>query len=352
MSKVPINRSQGRSVVVSTRGIVATEHPLASQAGAQVLAQGGHAVDAAVAANAVMGVVCPMMCGVGGDLFAIVSEETGKLHGVNASGWAPARLTPEFLESRNTGSMPQSGVHSVTVPGAVAGWSLLLERFGRMPLARVLETATTLAGEGFPVAEITSEEWHNQAPFLRGDPEAAKTFLPGGLPPSLGTVFRNSDLAWTYRQIAANGGDAFYRGEIARRLVEGLERRGSTMAAADLSEFRAQWADPISTAYRGWEIFELPPNGAGIAALMMLNILEAVDGFGASAHNSADALHILIEAKKLAYSDMQRHVADPAFSAVPDRDAERGIRARARRADRSGEGTGARSCWSTACSCW
>ncbi len=317
MSKIAINRSQGRSVVVSTRGIVATEHPLASQAGAQVLAQGGHAVDAAVAANAVMGVVCPMMCGVGGDLFAIVCEETGKLHGVNASGWAPARLTPEFLESRNTESMPQSGVHSVTVPGAVAGWSLLLERFGRMPLARVLEAATTLAGEGFPVAEITSEEWHNQAPFLRGDPEAAKTFLPGGLPPSLGTVFRNSDLAWTYRQIAANGGDAFYRGEIARRLVEGLERRGSTMAAADLSEFRPQWADPISTAYRGWEIFELPPNGAGIAALMMLNIMEASDGFGAAAHNSADALHVIIEAKKLAYSDMQRHVADPAFSAVP-----------------------------------
>ena len=317
MSKIAINRSQGRSVVVSTRGIVATEHPLASQAGAQVLAQGGHAVDAAVAANAVMGVVCPMMCGAGGDLFAIVCEETGKLHGVNASGWAPARLTPEFLESRNAGSMPQSGVHSVTVPGAVAGWSLLLERFGRMPLARVLEAATTLADEGFPVAEITSEEWHNQAPFLRGDPEAARTFLPGGRPPSLGTVFRNSDLAWTYRQIAANGGDAFYRGEIARRLVEGLERRGSTMAAADLSEFRAQWADPISTAYRGWEIFELPPNGAGIAALMMLNIMEAFDGFGEAAHNSADALHILIEAKKLAYSDMQRHVADPAFSAVP-----------------------------------
>ena len=317
MSKIAINRSQGRSVVVSTRGIVATEHPLASQAGAQVLAQGGHAVDAAVAANAVMGVVCPMMCGAGGDLFAIVCEETGKLHGVNASGWAPARLTPEFLESRNTGGMPQSGVHSVTVPGAVAGWSLLLERFGRMPLARVLEAATTLADEGFPVAEITSEEWHNQAPFLRGDPEAAKTFLPGGRPPSLGTVFRNTDLAWTYRQIAANGGDAFYRGEIARRLVAGLERRGSTMAAADLSEFRAQWADPISTAYRGWEIFELPPNGAGIAALMMLNMMEAFDGYGGTRHNSADALHILIEAKKLAYSDMQRHVADPAFSAVP-----------------------------------
>ena len=319
MSKIAINRSQGRSVVVSTRGIVASEHPLASQAGAVVLAQGGHAVDAAVAANAVMGVVCPMMCGAGGDLFAIVCENNGKLHGVNASGWAPAGLTPEFLESRNAGSMPQTGVHSVTVPGAVAGWSLLLERFGRTPLARVLEAATTLADDGFPVAEITSEEWHNQAAFLRGDPEAAKTFLPDGRPPSFGAVFRNSDLAWTYRQIAANGGDAFYRGAIARRLVEGLERRGSTLAAADLSEFRAHWADPISTSYRGWDIFELPPNGAGIAALMMLNIMESAfaGGFGATGHNSADALHVLIEAKKLAYSDMLRYVADPSFSAVP-----------------------------------
>jgi len=316
MSKVPINRSQGRSVVVSTRGIVATEHPLASQAGAQVLAQGGHAVDAAVAANAVMGVICPMMCGAGGDLFAIVCEDNGKMHGVNASGWAPARLTPEFLDSLNAGGMPQSGVHSVTVPGAVAGWSLLLERFGRMPLARVLDAATTLADEGFPVAEITSEEWHNQAPFLHGDPEASKTFLPGGRPPPFGAIFRNTDLAWTYREIAANGADAFYRGEIARRLITGLERRGATMAAADLADFRAEWADPISTRYRGWDIFELPPNGAGIAALMMLNILEDFP-FGRSGHNSAEALHILIEAKKLAYSDMQRHVADPAFSSVP-----------------------------------
>jgi gamma-glutamyltranspeptidase/glutathione hydrolase len=314
MSKVPINRSQGRSVVVSTRGVVATEHPLASQAGAMVLAQGGHAVDAAVAANAVMGVVCPMMCGVGGDLFAIVSESDGPVHGVNASGWAPAQLTPSFLEGTGTRSMPQSGIHSITVPGAVAGWSLLLERFGRTSLARVLEPATALADEGFPVAEITSEEWHNQAEFLRNDAEATKVFLPEGRPLRFGELFRNSDLAWTYRQIAKDGTDAFYRGEIARRLVAGLERRGSTLAAPDLAEFRAQWADPISTTYRGWTIYELPPNGAGIAALMMLNIIESVaaDGFG-----PADALHIMIEAKKLAYADMLRHVADPAFSAVP-----------------------------------
>jgi gamma-glutamyltranspeptidase/glutathione hydrolase len=317
MSKTPINRSQGRSVVASTHGIVATEHPLASQAGAIVLANGGHAVDAAVAANAVMGVVCPMMCGIGGDLFAIVSEPDGKLQGVNGSGWAPARLTLEFLERGHEGSMPESGVHSITVPGAVAGWALLLERFGRMTLARLLEPAMALADEGFPVAEITSEEWHNQASLLRNDPGTAQTFLPNGLPVSFGEIFRNPELAWSYEQIAVNGSDAFYRGEIAQRLLAGLERRGSTMNAADLLEFRAQWVDPISATYRGWTVFELPPNGAGIAALMMLNIMEALPALAEAPHNSAEALHLLIEAKKLAYADMLRHVADPAFSEVP-----------------------------------
>jgi gamma-glutamyltranspeptidase/glutathione hydrolase len=316
MSKVPINRSQGRSLVVSSRGVVASEHPLASQAGATVLAMGGHAVDAAVAANAVMGVVCPMMCGVGGDLFAIVSEPGGRMHGVNASGWAPAALTPDVLEARGVTSMPQSGVHSVTVPGAVAGWSLLLERFGRVPLARLLDAAITLAEEGFPVAEITSEEWGNQESFLRGDPEAARTFLPDAQPLGLGEIFRNRDLAWTYRQIGERGREGFYEGELARRLLNGLKRRGSTMAAADLAKFRAEWVEPISTTYRGWEVFEIPPNGAGIAALMMLNIMEAFPVADAG-HNSLDALHMMIEAKKLAYADMLRHVADPKFSDVP-----------------------------------
>ena len=246
MSKVPINRSQGRSVVVSTRGIVATEHPLASQAGAKVLAQGGHAVDAAVAANAVMGVVCPMMCGVGGDLFAIVCEDDGKMHGVNASGWAPARLTPEFLESRNAGGMPQSGVHSITVPGAVAGWSLLLERFGRMPLARVLEAATTLAAEGFPVAEITSEEWHNQAPFLRGDPEAARDVSAGrapalvrrGLPQQRSRVDVSPDCRERQRRVLSRRDRApARRGARAARLDDGRRRSVGVPRAVGRSDF-------------------------------------------------------------------------------------------------------------------
>lgn len=316
MSKLSINRTQGRSLVVSTDGIVASEHPLASQAGAMALAGGGHAVDAAIAANAVMGVVCPMMCGIGGDLFAIVSESDDRIHGVNASGWAPSHLMPDLLERAGCRDMPQSRVHSVTVPGAVAGWALLHGRFGRLPLARNLDAAIGMAENGFPVAEITAEEWANVEPFLREDPEAMRTFLPAGRAPRLGELFRNPDLAWAYRKVAEQGRDGFYRGDLAGRIVAGIERRGGVMTAADLADFDAEWVDPISTSYRGWEVFEIPPNGAGIAALMMLNILETLS-LGEYGAHSADALHAMIEAKKLAYADMQRYVADPRFAAVP-----------------------------------
>ena len=281
-----------------------------------VLARGGHAVDAAVAANAVMGVVCPMMCGIGGDLFAIVADRDGKLYGVNASGWAPARLTPEYLRTSGVDAMPQSGVNSITVPGAVAGWSLLLERFGLVSFSEILAPAIALADGGFPIAEITSEEWRNQVDLLRSDPEAAKTFLIDGRPMSFGQIFRNPDLAWSYRELVKHGTEGYYRGEIADRLVAGLNRRRATFTKDDFSEFRAEWVDPISTTYRGWEIFEIPPNDAGIAALMMLNIMENFP-IEKSGHNTVDTLHVLIEAKKLAYADMQRHVADPRFADVP-----------------------------------
>jgi gamma-glutamyltranspeptidase/glutathione hydrolase len=303
-------------MVVSRHGIVASEHPLASQAGAMILASGGHAVDAAVAANAVMGLVCPMMCGIGGDLFAIIWERDGTPQGLNASGWAPAGLTPGFLKSRSLDSMPQSGVHSVTVPGAVAGWALLLERFGRKSFADVLAAAIGMAEEGFPVAEITAEEWTNREAFLREDAPAASTFLPAGRAVQLGEIFQNRDLAATYRRIAADGRDGFYEGEVARRLVECIARRGGAMVGADLSEFRADWVQPISTTYRGWDVLEIPPNGAGIAALMMLNILEHFP-LAEAGHNSVEALHAMIEAKKVAYADMQRYVADPRFADVP-----------------------------------
>ncbi len=315
--RTTIDRTQGRSMVISIGGIAASEHPLASQAGASILANGGHAVDAAIAVNAVMGVVAPMMNGVGGDLFAIVHDvASSELHGINGSGGAPAALTIERLRASGITSMPQNGIHSVTVPGAVAAWSMLSERFGRLPLSRVLSPAIQIAEEGFPVAEITGAEWLGGEPLLRADEEASRVFLPGGAVPRIGQMFRNPDLAATYRQLAANGRDAFYRGEIARRIAHCSEKHDGALAATDLAAFDAEWVAPISTSYRGWTVYELPPNGQGIAALTMLNLLEQfpVGSFG---HNSADALHTLIEAKKLAYADMARHVCDPAFRDVP-----------------------------------
>ena len=312
-----IDRSQARSMVMSSRGIVAAEHPLASQAGAMILARGGHAIDAAIAANAVMGVVSPMMNGVGGDLFAIVHEKrTGQLHGVNASGWAPAGLSLDFLRSTGLTSMPQSGIHSVTIPGAVAGWSLLLDRFGRKSFAEVLSSAIAVAEEGFPVTEIVADEWAASEAVLRSDPNTAQTFLRGGRAPRAGELFRNPHLAWTYRQISEGGSDAFYRGEVARRLLNCSAKHGGTIAPADLAEYEAERVAPISTRYRGWDVYELPPNGQGIAALMMLNMLESFP-LGDYGHNSVEALHALIETKKLAYADMLRHVSDPRFAQLP-----------------------------------
>jgi gamma-glutamyltranspeptidase / glutathione hydrolase len=313
----PEDRSQARSMVMTRYGIVAAESPLAAQAGAQVLARGGNAVDAAVATNAVMGAVAPMMNGLGGDLFAIVYDaKSNKLYGLNASGWAPAGLTPEFLKSKDITEMPHAGIQSVTVPGAVDGWSKLLSRFGRKKFSEVLAPAIRYAEEGYPVTEVFSKDWQDGEASLRDDANAAKLYLPNGRAPRAGELFRNPDLAASLKQIAAGGRDAFYRGEIGRRIVEYSQRQGGTMAAADLADYSSEWVEPISTTYHGWTVFELPPNEQGIAALEMLNMMELfpLEKYG---HNSADALHILIEAKKLAYSDMLRYVGDQRFSRVP-----------------------------------
>jgi gamma-glutamyltranspeptidase/glutathione hydrolase len=303
-------------MVISTGGIVASEHPLASQAGASILARGGHAVDAAIAANAVLGVVAPMMNGIGGDLFAIVYDAASRtLHGINGSGSAPAALTIDRLRARGIDSMPQTGIHSVTVPGAVAAWSRLSERFGRQSFEALLAPAIHVAEDGFPVAEITAEEWAGAA-VLHATAESSRVFLPDGRPPRTGEVFRNPDLAASYRAILASGRDAFYRGDIARRIVSCSEQHGGALTADDLAMFDAEWVAPLATTYRGWTVYELPPNGQGIAALMMLNLIERspIESYG---HNSAESLHTLIEAKKLAYADMARHVCDPAFHDVP-----------------------------------
>ena len=315
--RTKISRWQARSMAISTRGIVAAESPLAAQAGAVVLARGGHAVDAAIAANSVMGLVAPMMNGVGGDLFAIVHDAaTGALHGLNASGWSPAGTSIEFLTARGMSKMPQTGIHSVTVPGAVSGWMALHEKFGRVPLGTILSSAIAHAENGFPVSEITSLEWLGSTPALRTDRNATTTYLPGGRAPAAGDVFRNPDLARTLDAIAREGGDAFYRGEVAQRILKCSADQGGALAAADLADYKAEWVMPLTTNYRGWDVYEIPPNSQGIAALVMLNILE---GFPLAEYGrtTIDSLHLMIEAKKLAYADMQRHVGDPRFSNVP-----------------------------------
>ena len=269
------DRSQGRSMIITRQGIAATEQPLASQIGATIMAEGGNAVDAAVAANAAMGVVEPMANGMGGDLFVMVYEaKTGKLYGLNASGWAPAGLTPEFLRSKGISAMPQNGIHSVTVPGVVDGWDKLLKRFGRKKLPEVLAPAIRYAEEGFPVSEIISLYWAAGVGKLRQDTNAARTYLPKGRAPRPGEIFRNPDLAWSLKQIAAHGRKAFYEGAIAKRILARSKELGGTLTAEDLARFSSEWVEPISTTYHGWTVYELPPNGQGIAALMMLNLME------------------------------------------------------------------------------
>ncbi|MGH9775980.1 MAG: gamma-glutamyltransferase [Candidatus Acidiferrales bacterium] len=311
------DRSQARSMVMTRYGIVAAESPLAAQAGVEILSRGGNAVDAAVAANAVMGVVAPMMNGVGGDLFAIVYDaKTSKLYGLNASGWAPKNLTPEFLAKKGVTKMPERGIDTVTVPGAVEGWSKLLSRFGRKNFSEVLAPAIRYAREGFPVTELTAAVWAVEQPGIEKDASAAKTYLPQGRAPRAGEIFSNPDLANSLGEILRGGRDGFYKGEPARKIVAVENKLGGAMTSADLEDFSAEWVEPISTTYRGWKVYEIPPNGQGIAALEMLNLMEQfpIAQFGFS---SADALHVMIESKKLAYADLLRYIADPKFAHIP-----------------------------------
>jgi gamma-glutamyltranspeptidase/glutathione hydrolase len=307
----------GRSKVATRYGIVAASQPLAAQAGVQILERGGNAVDAAIAANAVMGLVEPHMNGIGGDLFAIYYEAaTGALHGLNAGGWSPSRLTPELLASRGIDRMPSVGIHTVTVPGCVIGWDALRRRFGRLPLADLLASAIAYADEGFPVTDVIAAAWAEHTPKLAAEPNAAKTYLPGGRAPRAGEIFRNQCLASSLRLVSSKGPSGFYSGTTAEAIVAVSDEKGGTMTLADLKDYEPEWVEPISTTYRGWRVYELPPNTQGIAALMMLNLMEqfplAEYGF-----HSARALHVMIEAKKLAYADMLRYVGDPDFSRVP-----------------------------------
>jgi gamma-glutamyltranspeptidase/glutathione hydrolase len=307
----------GRSVVTTTLGIVAASQPLAAKAGADVLDAGGNAIDAAIAANAVLGLVEPHMNGVGGDLFAIIYEaKTGKLHGLNASGWAPSGLTPALLAERGLTRMPNNGVFSMTVPGAVAGWDAMRSRFGTRSFAELLAPAIWYAENGFPVTEVIAEEWAEAERKLSATPEARATYFLGDRPPKFGEIFRNPNLAATLKRIAADGRNGFYRGPTADAIIALSKSGGGTFTAADLDEYQVEWQEPIKTTYRGWTVYELPPQGQGIAALMMLNIMERYP-LGEWGFHDPRGLHVMIEAKKLAYADMLRYVGDPKFNRVP-----------------------------------
>jgi len=311
------DRSTARSMVITRYGIVATSHVQASVAGSQILERGGSAVDAAIAANAVLGVTEPMMNGMGGDLFAIYWEaKTGKLHGLNASGWAPRGLTVAHVKAKDATAMPLGGIDSVTVPGAVAGWHALHQRFGRMAWKDLFESAIFYAEDGYPVPEIIASYWSDSVAWIAKDPEGRRVYLPNGKPPAVGQVFQNHDLARALQLVAQNGAAAFYKGEIARAILSTSQSLGGTMAADDLAEFSSEWVEPISTTYRNWTIYELPPNGQGMAALEMLNIMETSPASPDGPLSVAE-LHKKIEAMKLAYADLGRYNADPRFAKVP-----------------------------------
>lgn len=311
------DRSYGRSMVITDRGIVATSHYLASQAGAEILAHGGSAMDAAIAANAVLGVTEPMMNGIGGDLFLIYWEaKSGRLYGLNSSGWAPRKLSIDFLRQHGITSMPHEGIHSVTVPGAVEGWSQAHRRFGRLPWKDLFQGAIYYAEHGYAVPEIVHDYWLPEEAKLEKTEEARRVFLPSGKAPSLGAVFLNPDLAKAFRLVAEQGRDAFYTGVIAQAIVKTSSFFGGTMQADDLADFSAEWVQPISIDYRGWKIYELPPNVQGIAALEMLNIMSNFHPDPDGPQGTTE-LHKKIEAMKLAYSDLYRYDADPRFANVP-----------------------------------
>lgn len=304
------NPRSTRSVVMARNGLVATSQPLASAAGLRVLQQGGNAIDAAITAAAVLSVVEPTMNGIGGDLFAIVYDaRTKTVHALNASGRAPAAATPEEFRTRNLTTMPYRGPLSVTVPGIIDGWDQLLTRYGTLKLDKALQPAIEYARDGFGVSEVIAGQWKEVETLLSRDPAAAATFLPGGHAPKPGDVFQNPRLAATLDQIARGGRDAFYKGPIARAIAADMKTRNALLTEADLAAHHADWFDPISTTYRGYQVLELPPNTQGVTTLEMLNILEGFD-VKALGHNSAAYLHLLVEAKRIAFADRDAWLAD------------------------------------------
>ncbi len=306
-----------RSEVIAPHGMAATSQPLATQVALDILKAGGSAVDAAIAANATLGLMEPTGCGIGGDLFAIVWDaDKQELAGLNASGRAPELMTVQYFRDNGIDAVPPFGPLPVSVPGAVDGWFELHERYGRLPMSDLLRPAIEYAENGFPVSEVIAYYLERSEARYAEYPGFADTWMPDGRPPKKGEMFRNPRLASTYRQIADGGRDAFYKGDIARRIDAYMQEQGGLLRYGDLAAHESEWVTPVSTNYRGWDVYELPPNGQGIAALQILNILEGYDiasmGFG-----SADYIHTFVEAKKLAFEDRARFYADMNFVDVP-----------------------------------
>jgi gamma-glutamyltranspeptidase / glutathione hydrolase len=311
-----------RSEVIARHGMAATSQPLATQVAIDVLKKGGSAVDAAIAANATLGLMEPTGNGIGGDLFAIVWDaKTQKLYGLNASGRSPKGLSYDQMRAElatlDRDTIPPLGFLPISVPGAVDGWFELHGKFGRLPMKDVLAPAIGYAEEGFPVSELISYYWKRSAPILSQQPGAFRaTFTIDGRGPEKGEIFRNPDLASTYRALATKGRDAFYKGAIADRIDAFFREEGGFLRKVDFETHRSEWVDPVAVNYRGYDVYELPPNTQGIAALQMLQILEAYDlasmGFG-----SAESIHLMVEAKKLAFEDRAKHYADPEFAKIP-----------------------------------
>lgn len=311
------SRDNAFSMTINKYGIAATLQTLASQASATILARGGNAVDAAIAANAAVGVIEPMMNGIGGDLFAIVWDpKEKKIYALNASGWSPNAETIDAMKAKGVTKMSGSSIYAVTVPGAVAGWEALHKKFGKLPLSEDLAPAIALAENGFPVTETDSANWNQYGMPYKDRAAFASAFLPNGTYPKVGQMFRNPDIANSLRMIGQKGADVFYRGPIADAIVKISEENKGFMTKADLADYKPEWVEPVSTTYHGWRVYETPPNTQGIAALSMLNVMELypLRDWG---HDSAKTLHIEMEAKALAYADMLHYVGDPRIEEIP-----------------------------------
>ena len=306
-----------RSEVIAQHGMACTSQPLASQAALDILKKGGNAIDAAIAANAVLGLVEPVSNGIGGDLFAIVWDaKTKKIYGLNASGRSPESLTLDYFKKEGYNRIPSHGPLPVSVPGCVDGWFELHDKFGKLSMQEVLKPAINYAQNGFPVTELIAYYWQGNARYLQKFPNFKDIFMPGGKTPQKGEIFKNPNLAETLSKIAGQGRDYFYKGEMTRIIDKFMQEQGGFLSYEDLAKHQSEWVEPISTNYRGYDVWELPPNGQGTAALQILNILEGFDiasmGFG-----STDYIHHFVEAKKLAFEDRAKYYADPAFADIP-----------------------------------